>query len=336
MASIARRGDAWRASVARKGKRITATFDTQAEAEAWAIKREADIFNGVDAPKLAIARPGGLTVDSLFARYAAVVSPTKGGARWEKIRLLSLAATFPAFRLPVSEFKAPVVAAWRDERLASVATSTVNRELTLISAVLRHARKEWGITGLDPNPVHEIQRPRDPDARTRRISPAERKMIVRQLGWKGDREPKGAEQWIAWSFCLALETAMRKGEILALTWPHVKLDQLTLHLPKTKNGYARDVPLSTAAIALFGLLKPGAGAVVPVASGTFDTLFRRAKAAAHLTDMNFHDARREATTMFAEKLGILELSAVTGHRSVDLLRKVYYRPDVTALAKKLG
>ena len=91
--------------------------------------------------------------------------------------------------------------------------------------------------------------------------------------------------------------------------------------------------------ALLQMLAPGdpGEAVVPVQSGTFTSLFGRAKQAAHLNDLRFHDSRREATTVMAAKLdSVLELAAITGHRSLDILRKAYYQPDATALAKKLG
>lgn len=335
MASILKRGDTWRAAVVRSGKRASATFDTWAAADKWATATEAAIANGVEP--VALKAAVSTTAAELFERYAEQVSPLKGGARWEKVRLKSLPAAFPIFHQPLVSLDAAALAEWRDQRLASVASSTVNRELTLISAVINHAIKEWRVPGLKTNPVHAIKRPRDPDPRTQRISWEQRALIVGELGWPGKKQPVGAEQWVAWTFLLALETAMRKGELLNLTWAHVHLEQQRVHLPKTKNGYARDVPLSKAAVALFRLLKPGAGPVIPVASGTFGTLFGRAKIAANLPELRFHDARREATTVMAAKLGdVLELSAVTGHRSLDTLRRVYYQPDATAIAKKLG
>jgi integrase len=84
------------------------------------------------------------------------------------------------------------------------------------------------------------------------------------------------------------------------------------------------------------MLPEGKGAVVPVQSGTFDTLFRRARTATGLLGIRFHDSRREATSKYAETLGVLELSAVTGHADINLLRRTYYRPDMVKLAAKLG
>jgi integrase len=87
--------------------------------------------------------------------------------------------------------------------------------------------------------------------------------------------------------------------------------QRYLHLPKTKNGDARDVPLSTAALKLLGLL-PKEGPLFLVAASTCDTLFRRARDAAGIEGMHFHDSRREATTRLAKRLDVLQLAKAGG------------------------
>lgn len=279
------------------------------------------------------------TVEKLFDDYAKQVSPTKGGERWEVLRLKALAAKFPLFAGPVSELDAPALSQWRDLRLTQVSAHTVNRELGLVSAVFNQAIKEWHTPGIARNPVHDIKRPKVPDPRSQRVAIAERAAIVLALGWDGATKPTTSGQFVALAFCLALETAMRKSEILRLTWRHIHLDEQWVHLPKTKNGHARDVPLSTMAAALVRMLSPGDAdaPAIPVMSGNLDKLFREAKALAGVPQVRFHDSRREATTVMAGKLGnVLELAAVTGHRSLDLLRRTYYSPKATDLAKKLG
>ncbi|NHW87576.1 tyrosine-type recombinase/integrase, partial [Escherichia coli] len=47
---------------------------------------------------------------------------------------------------------------------------------------------------------------------------------------------------------LAVETAMRRSEIAGLRWEHIDLERRVAHLPSTKNGSSRDVPLSTRAV----------------------------------------------------------------------------------------
>jgi len=63
---------------------------------------------------------------------------------------------------------------------------------------------------------------------------------------------------------------------------------------------------------------------------------RRKPQPGFLSDVHFHDIRHEAASRLAEKLSnVLELSAVTGHRDLRMLKR-YYHPRAEDLAKKLG
>lgn len=230
----------------------------------------------------------------------------------------------------------PDIADWRDVRLVSVSASTVNRELCLLSTIFTHAMKEWRL-GLTTNPCSLVSKPRKPRPRTQRVSLEERKLIITRLGWDGQGAPSTPSQWVAFAFYLALETAMRKGEILSLAWKDIDLAARHAHLDLTKNGDERYVPLSKGAISLLQMIKnPVADdPVVPVRTGYFDRLFREAKQAAGLKHIHFHDSRREAATTMAAKLSnVLELAAVTGHRSLAMLQ-VYYKPKAADLAARL-
>lgn len=339
MATYQKRGAAWRAQVRMRGQALSATFDTREEARAWALRQEAKLQQG------AVARKGEAVFQApadLFHRYAAEVSPGKRGCRWELVRLEALARV-PAFNKPLRDFGPEEVGRWRDARLEAVSASTVNRDLNLVSAVFTRAIKEWRC-GLRENPVHLVSRPKNPPARKRRVSEAEMLAIRAALGWDGKAAPATLSQWIAWTHALAVETAMRKGEILGLAWPRVRLAEAYVELlageavggeGQTKTGKGRLVPLSKRARALFAMLPGGEGRVVPVAPGTHDALFRRAVKAAGLVDLRFHDSRREATTRIAPKVGnVLDLARITGHRDPRQLSD-YYAPDASELAEKL-
>lgn len=334
MASIIRRGDAWRAMIRRKGKSSQQTFDTEKEARAWAEKEEARIISAQPADKEERPNLRITTVADLFDRYAKEVSPDKRGAGVEIVRLRCL---MPSFMMEVTTLTGPSMAQWRDRRLKEVSASTVNRELNLISAVLTIAIKEWGLP-LPSNPVHLIQRPKMPRARERRVPDHERAVILEQLEWDGISTPLTIKQKVGWGFLFALDTMMRFSEITNLTWQHVHLDRKFCHLPQTKNGDARNVPLSTRAVALIRLLPERAPSqkVLAVNSGTFKQYFRKAKKAAGIKDLHFHDTRREAITQASKKItNVAELARATGHRGTKSLM-VYYHPDVTDIADKLG
>jgi len=338
MATIQKRGSAWRAQVRRRGKALSATFDTKVEAEHWAIRTESQMIDGVipQAPARRIVEPAGETAADIFQRYADEVSPKKRGGRWEQVRLKGFIEKYAVFQTAITAITGPDIADWRDVRLVSVSASTVNRELCLLSTIFTHAMKEWRL-GLTTNPCSLVSKPRKPRSRTQRVSIDERKLIIKQLGWEGQSEPITSGQWVAFAFYLALETAMRKGEILSLRWKDIDCTARHAYLDITKNGDERYVPLSKAAITLLRIVKDPSpeDAVVPIQTGYFDKLFREAKHAAGLKHIHFHDSRREAATTMATKLSnVLELAAVTGHKSLAMLQ-IYYKPKAADLAARL-
>ena len=326
MATVTKRGKFWRARIRRNGVDLNKTFDTKRDAEDWGLAEEARLI-AADARK-----PAGVTCKDLFARYAEEVSPLKRGGRWEVIRLLALSRD-KRFSGLAADLNGEILSQWRNERLKEVSGSTINRDMNLMGAVFTEAIKEWGLK-MPANPIHLIRRPASNKGRDRRVSDEERAAVIKELGWDGVSPPQDIREWIAWSFDLALATAMRRGEILSMEWKHVK--ERYVHLPITKNGDARNVPLSTKGRELFGLLEVGTGLVVPVSGGTFSRYFAEAATGAGYPDLNFHDARHEATTRISEKFdNVLELSAVTGHRDLRALRG-YYHPKPEDLADKMG
>lgn len=185
------------------------------------------------------------------------------------------------------------------------------------------ARREW--RWIDRNPAKDVRKPPDSPPRRRGVPQQAIDAILDQL-----TGPVGVE--VARAFRFALETAMRASEILSLDWSRVDLARRVAFLPTTKNGAAREVPLSSAAIAILGTA--GRGAVFPISSASLDRLFRKARDRTEFKDVHFHDARSEAITRLSKKLDVLELARVVGHRDIRSLM-IYYRADAEELAKKL-
>ena len=130
---------------------------------------------------------------------------------------------------------------------------------------------------------------------------------------------------------------MRRGEILGLRWESIDLDKRTAFIPLTKNGESRLVPLSFAAIEiLLKLPRNLSGKVFPINPTTLSAAIERARAKAKLEDFHFHDLRHMAITRLAIKLpNLIELSAVSGHKSLTMLKR-YYHPNAEVLAKKIA
>jgi len=327
MASFRQRGGKWQARVLRNGyPDQTKTFETKADAEKWARSVESEIDKG---QFVSISEAQRTTLGDAIARYLVEVTPTMKGAAEDKIRLKAIMRK-PIARWSMANLSAARIAAYRDERLKEVSSGTVIRELAYISAIINHARREWGINV--PNPVQMVRKPQSPQARSRVLTDEEVAKLLQAL------EPIGRRShWTKPAVQLALATAMRRGELLKLKWENVDLQGRSAFLPDTKNGDSRTVPLSSVAVQVFTELpRHISGLVIPVKYFTLDAAFKRGVRRVGLDGVRFHDLRRTAITRMAEKLpNVIELAAVSGHKSLMVLKR-YYRPTAVELAQKLG
>ncbi len=327
MASYRQHGNGWQVRVRRQGyPDQTKTFESKVDAEKWARAIESEIDRGLFVN---VSEAQRTTFGDLIARYLAEVTPMMKGASEDTIRLKAIMRKSIA-RWSMVNLNAARIAAYRDERLKEVSSGTVIRELAYISSIVNHARREWGINV--PNPVQMVRKPQSPQARSRVLTDEEVTRLLQAL------EPIGRRShWTKPAVQLALCTAMRRGELLSLRWENVDLQNRTAFLPDTKNGDSRTVPLSTTAMhVLSELPRHISGVVIPVKFFTLDAAFKRARNRAGLEDVRFHDLRRTAITRMAEKLpNLIELAAVSGHKSLMVLKR-YYRPTAAELAQKLG
>jgi integrase len=131
---------------------------------------------------------------------------------------------------------------------------------------------------------------------------------------------------------------MRQGELVNLRWEHIDLTRRITYLPDTKNGEARTVPLSTAAIkVLHSLPRSMTGQVFPgLTTEAVKRAFARAVRRAGIEDLRFHDLRHESTSrLFERGLNIMEVASITGHKDLRMLRR-YTHLKAEDLARKLG
>lgn len=318
----------WRVQIEIRGVRESHTCPTKREATEWAARRATEIR------AMATGKAGTLkTLRDALKRYAEEVSPTKRGERKEIIRLVAFERQALPLDRKLGDLTTAHLAAWRDTRLAVNARGSVLRDMTLLGSVLEVARREW--QWIDLNPMRDVKRPANPDHRERVISGVEVRRMLRALGHT--RGPvRSVSQAVALAFLLALSTGMRAGEVAGLTWDRVRGDHV--RLLETKNGSARDVPLSRAARRMVGRLQGfDAVLVFGLNSQTLDALFRRARDRARLAGFTFHDARHTAATRLAmgRRVEALELCRIMGWKNPKQAM-VYFNPTASQIAARLG
>ena len=327
MASFRQHGNGWQARVRRKGTPDqTKSFLSLQDAHKWARSVEIEIDRGTYVDT---SNAQKTTMAELIERYIEDVLPRMKGEIEDRIRLNAI-KRHPACKIRLSNLTPTVMGKYRDERLTKVSAGTVIRELAYLSSIINHARREWGIN-ID-NPIRMVRKPQSPQGRDRILSTSERRALLVAVKPAGRRNV-----WLEPVVKFALETAMRRGELLSLRWNNIDLNRRTALLETTKNGERRLVPLSSSAIDILNNLpRHIGGEVFPVSACALAAMFNRAVVRAGISNFRFHDLRHTAITELAKKLpNLVELSAVSGHKSLKMLQR-YYHPNAEELAKKLG
>lgn len=326
MASFTKRGKRWLAQVRRNGvPPQSRSFSALSEAKAWAAGVEADIDGGLSLPPRRLFC--ATNVGDLIDRYLREITPTKRSADTERPRLLQIGRD-PVASISLLNFTPKAAAQYRDRRLGVVAASTVRRELALLSHVAEIARREWGFTTLC-NPVKGIRQPPPGSARTRRFRRDESQRLFAAIS--ATRNPE-VEPIVR----LAIETGMRRGEILSLDWEHIDLARRLAHIPITKTGSPRTIALTDGAVSLLQSRQAApSGRVFTISPNAFRLAWVRAVRRSGIADLRFHDLRHEAVSRFFEMgLSMPEVASISGHRDPRMLsRYTHLSPD--GLAHKL-
>lgn len=317
----------WRIQIEVRGQRDGFTAPTKREATEWAARRS------VEMRTVASGQVGTTkTLRDALRQYARDVTPSKRGWQREVIRLAAFERQALPLNKKMTDITAADISAWRDARLAVNARGSVLRDMTLLSAVLGVARRDWG--WLSSNPMADVRRPAEPDHRERIIAGAEVRGILRALRW-GRGPVRSVSCAVANCFLLALQTGMRAGELCGLEWGDVRADFVILHAGKTKTGKGRNVPLTPTARRTIELMRGWDDVLVfGLKSQTLDAMFRKYRGKAGLEGFTFHDSRHTAATRLAGRLHLLDLCRMFGWRNTSQAL-TYYNATASEIAARL-
>lgn len=159
---------------------------------------------------------------------------------------------------------------------------------------------------------------------------------VRERGWRARRastkyrQREGMRLWAYVS--LALETGLRRGELLKVRWSHVNLELGLLDLPGgiTKNGLPRLIPLTLRAWRIMKTQPREGEFVFGYKPDTVSQAWDRARKRAGSPDLRLHDLRHEATSRLFERTTLreTEIGSITGHTDPRMLQRYYNkRPE---------
>ena len=242
--------------------------------------------------------------------------------------------------IPLDKLTPDDLEEWRAHRLQvdKVKPATVNIALGYLKAYYQLAIRDKHCKN---NPVRQIKELRTNNARIQYLREAqevalEKGGLAHNPDWHGMKR----EHWLVVAF--AFLTGLRREEQFTLSWANVNLEAGFIHLPKTKSGKQRMVPISSRVRAILDELKQATPTSPWVfsaprqpskrlAPGNFTSRgpWKEALKATGITDFHWHDLRHTFGSRLALKgVGMLEIMKLMGHSSLrQTERYAHLSPD---------
>ncbi len=228
----------------------------------------------------------------------------------------------PAFgHMKLAEMTTEMISDYKDERLKKVKPATVYQELSLMRRMFNVARKEWKWTR--DNPVADLSfSVGNKNARDRWLTMDQEHLLL---------EEATNPLWLRPFLITALDTGMRKGEILDLLWMHVDYPRRLIMVVKSKNEEKRSIPLSQRLFeALRGIkVRDISGRVFPISDRSLRVAFGKALSKANITDFHFHDLRHTfATRLVQNGVDVYKVKELLGHKTIAMtMRYAHHYPE---------
>ena len=215
----------------------------------------------------------------------------------------------------LDEIKTPDVAKWLAElRAAGRAPATVEKIRITFNRSFELALR-WQTPGVKFNPVRGIARPKFNNARDRFLTSEEAARLLKATEASLNPQLRNIVG-------LLLLTGSRKRELLDAKWAHIDLDRKVWHIPTSKNGQARYVPLSQPALDIINQLPrfdkcpwllPN-----PKTRKPFTDIKRpweTAREAAGLDGLHLHDLRHSAASFMVNAgIDLFAVGRILGHK----------------------
>mgnify|MGYP000715758548 CR=1 FL=1 len=312
----------WSVQIRRKGfSPISKSFINQKDAHSWIRSVESDMDKGIHSD---CGTASVVTLADALIRYRKEITPAKKG-RVREAERIAVWLEHPLAKRSLSSLKSTDFVQHRDRRCAAVASNTVRLELALISHLFSIARKEWDLPV--GNPLSDIRKPKGSNCRTRRLEDDEEERLLSAC--RASQNPL-----LHPIVVLAIESGMRLSELLSLEWKDINLLKRIVFLSDTKNGSSRTIPLSSTAMAILSdmprnITNKRVFYTWSQRPSAMNGAWKNATVRADINNLRFHDLRHEATSRLFEKgMNLLEVAAITGHKSVSMLQRyTHIRPE---------
>ncbi|KAF0162985.1 MAG: bacteriophage integrase [Rhodocyclaceae bacterium] len=227
-------------------------------------------------------------------------------------------------------------------RKAGAANGTINCELLTLSAAINYARNRWDWQITNPVPGQYVKWS---PGRLRYLERPEKQQLINAAG---DVSKRGAHVLPDFLY-VAINTGMRKNEMMHLTWDRVRLEagSIVLTADDTKNSRPRVVPLNKEAKAAIESRRRyrnrycrGSRWVFADRSGervkSIHAAFVEARERAKIEDFRIHDLRHTfASWLVMEGVSLYVVRDLLGHSSIKMTER-YAHLAQTALVQAVA
>ena len=317
MGCVRKRGNSWNAQVRISGWRsFTKTFQTKLDAKQWIVTLEKEL-KSKPIPEKNIKN---LKLKDLFNKYKFEILPKLKSHKIVTYKLNFLSRLWLGEIIVVNLTKGHLEQFCKDRKLV-VKDGTIKSELMLIKRIVKIATDKWNY-GIPFNAFYGIELPSPHKPRNRRATQEELSILIAHAN-------KQRNTYISTIIQFAVETGMRRSEILKLKWIDVNLKTRIASLYDTKNGDERHIPLTKTAVQLLSNLTQLSDFVFPISANCLRLAWETCRKKSNIKGLRFHDLRHEAVSRYFEMgLSVPEVALISGHKDVrQLFRYTHLKPE---------
>lgn len=314
--AIYQRGTVWWIDYYYKGRRIREPVSgTRKEAEKALMARQGDIVRGT----FKLVKKGK---ERYFEEFAIeFLEHRKSGRKWWKKDLYRMKTLVHQFGNSfLSDISTYDIDKFKTARREEVSGPSVNRELALLKSMFNMAEM-WGFL-TTKNPVKGVRY--YPERQKERIlSNEEAERLIANCG-----------ETVQPVVVCALNTGMRKSELLDLEWKNVNFGHRFIRIERSKNNRSRKIPInSTVYEELSRLRRNGSTHVFTKGNSTeplrcIRSAYERARRCAGLSDVRFHDLRHTfATNLVMGGIDLVTVKEILGHSTIEMTVRYSHPSD---------
>ena len=301
-----KKGDRWYVDFYNGGQRIRKVLGSKKDAE------DAEALLKVESLQGEVQRfKNKMSFQDLCKEYLGY-GRTNGKRSLERDKY-SIKALMTHFEhLKINQINPMMIETYKRKRLEEKKScATVNRELAALKHMFNLARK-WKL--MRENPMHDVKLFKEEKYEMRILEKVEADLLI-----------DAAVEHLKPIIIVALNSGMRKGEILNLSWNDIDFVKYTIHVKHTKSGKDRILPISSLIAEVLKGQDMSSKWIFPNPqrkdralkdiSSSFKTAYKRCG----IEKLRFHDLRHTAATwMVNAGIDLVTIKEILGHSTIQM------------------